>query len=374
MKNIIVKRFGDKKGTIIENLKKLQNIHIVGYTDKNTELWGNYEAGYCIYSIYKVIELYKSGQVDGIVFSGKIEMKLLDKMIKEVYNLGMKEEDVLIARPEFCCEEPKWSDLCTYSEYRRIPYIEFHVADHCNLNCKGCVHFSPLVKEIKFPNYEEVKADIFQLKKVVEYIDDINILGGEPFLNEDLDKYIELVREVYPFSKITIVTNGLLLMKIKDRHVESIKHNNAKIRISAYPPILNKLDEIISYTKTLGIEVSCSEPISHFSYTFDASGGHAKGAQRMNCTCPNLYEGHLAVCPPIAYLRYFNDYFDKDWDMQDGMIDIYDESLTYSKLLVELHKVRKLCDYCLFISEEDMISKKWEQSKDINLSDYVIEK
>lgn len=26
-----------------------------------------------------------------------------------------------------------------------LSYLEFHVADHCNLNCKYCTHYSPLV-------------------------------------------------------------------------------------------------------------------------------------------------------------------------------------------------------------------------------------
>ena len=28
-----------------------------------------------------------------------------------------------------------------------LPYLEYHVADHCNLNCKYCTHYSPLVPQ-----------------------------------------------------------------------------------------------------------------------------------------------------------------------------------------------------------------------------------
>ena len=46
----------------------------------------------------------------------------------------------------------------------RGPYIsfEYHLNDHCNLNCKGCDHFSPLAEE-KFTNYEQFEKDMFSL-------------------------------------------------------------------------------------------------------------------------------------------------------------------------------------------------------------------
>lgn len=206
----------------------------------------------------------------------------------------------------------------------------------------------------------------------MEYVDEIGILGGEPFLNRDLDKYIDLVRNVYPYAKITVVTNGLLLNRISDAHIEAIKRNRANISISAYPPVLSSLDTIVSGIRDRGIEVSVREVAREFAYTFDEKGGHAVGAKTLNCSCPNLYKGHLVVCPPIAYLGYFNEYFGTDLDDRDGMIDIYDENLTFAGLVSELHKIRNVCDRCLFISKEDRVSQKWEQSSNIKISDYVI--
>ncbi len=70
-------------------------------------------------------------------------------------------------------------------------------------------------------------------------------------------------------------------------------------------------------------------------------------------------------------MKYFNDYFEQNFDYKDGLIDIYDESLTYDRLVCELHKIRHICDRCLFISKEDAVSKKWQQSKQRDMSEYV---
>ena len=36
-----------------------------------------------------------------------------------------------------------------------LPYLEFHVADACNLKCRGCSHFSNLVMEERYPRLSE---------------------------------------------------------------------------------------------------------------------------------------------------------------------------------------------------------------------------
>ena len=47
-----------------------------------------------------------------------------------------------------------------------INYIETHLVDHCNLNCKGCSHFSPLVGKPFYKDYNEFKKEIEQLSKI----------------------------------------------------------------------------------------------------------------------------------------------------------------------------------------------------------------
>lgn len=51
-----------------------------------------------------------------------------------------------------------------------LPYLEFHVADHCNLNCAACEHFSALADK-KIHGLEEIKSGLDRLSK---YIDDID--------------------------------------------------------------------------------------------------------------------------------------------------------------------------------------------------------
>lgn len=45
-----------------------------------------------------------------------------------------------------------------------MPQAEIHVADYCNLNCRGCTHFSPIF-EREIPEFDVRINDIMLLKK-----------------------------------------------------------------------------------------------------------------------------------------------------------------------------------------------------------------
>lgn len=58
--------------------------------------------------------------------------------------------------------------LVPYEDSSQLFYLEVHAADHCNLNCKGCMHFSSLVKEKVFPDFNRLSEDVHQLRKFIK--------------------------------------------------------------------------------------------------------------------------------------------------------------------------------------------------------------
>jgi MoaA/NifB/PqqE/SkfB family radical SAM enzyme len=70
-----------------------------------------------------------------------------------------------------------------------LPYVEMHVVDHCNLNCKGCSHFSPIADEL-FTDIGEFTRDLQQLRRLVSNIEVIRLMGGEPLLHPNITDFI----------------------------------------------------------------------------------------------------------------------------------------------------------------------------------------
>lgn len=370
MKNIVLKMAGKGKDELFTSIRRLPEYNVVAFTDRKVSLWGTEEKGIEVCSVYKVAERYSHGEVDCVVMDGTLKLELLRRMANELIALGMSEQDILIATPDFY-RDPDRHNICAFRDYHCLPYIEYHVADHCNLNCRGCVHFSPLVAGQVFAEYEQVESDLHQLKKLVPYVEEIHILGGEPLLNKELWRYLKLTREVYPYAQIVVITNGLLLKAMDENLILSMRENDVSMVVSLYEPMYKTIESAIAAVNAKGVCVNVSEAIDKFAYAFDERGGHLSGAQRINCRCPNLYRGKLSLCPMIAYMDYFNAAFGKEIDVEDGRIDIYDSSLTFGKLCDRLGTPIDVCDKCLFVSAEDAVSMKWKQTDDVRYEEYV---
>jgi MoaA/NifB/PqqE/SkfB family radical SAM enzyme len=104
-------------------------------------------------------------------------------------------------------------------------HVEMHISDACNLNCRGCAHFAPTF-ENKLPDIESRLNDVRRLKGKVSHIIRFYILGGEPFLNPQIDDYVREIRKILPTTELYIVTNGLLINKLKSETLQTIRDNN----------------------------------------------------------------------------------------------------------------------------------------------------
>ena len=109
----------------------------------------------------------------------------------------------------------------TGNEYREIPIrkklkFEMHVTEHCNLNCKYCNHFSPLAPE-EYLSLEEYERDLARLAFLFDgEMQQIKLLGGEPLLHPHIKDFLTLTRQYFPNGIIKILTNGTLLLNMKD--------------------------------------------------------------------------------------------------------------------------------------------------------------
>src|SRR5262245_41927815 len=91
----------------------------------------------------------------------------------------------------------------------RVPKLEMHLADRCNLRCESCSHYS---------NYAGGGILAFEvgsawLKSWSMRLEPVHFsfLGGEPLLNPAVPQFLRLARELWPHTAIRLVTNGLLL-------------------------------------------------------------------------------------------------------------------------------------------------------------------
>jgi MoaA/NifB/PqqE/SkfB family radical SAM enzyme len=136
-----------------------------------------------------------------------------------------------------------------------FPHIlETHLVDHCNLNCKGCSHFAPLVKGEIFADIEIFKRDMERLKQLFDNIYEIRLMGGEPLLHPGLFSFVDIARKAFPNARIAIFTNGILLSGMNDNFWKSCAEKKILVKISYYPIEL-QLNKIMQKAKENNVKI-----------------------------------------------------------------------------------------------------------------------
>lgn len=130
-------------------------------------------------------------------------------------------------------------------KYPEFHYVELHLTDHCNLNCKGCGHFCPIAYEW-YADKEDYEKELIQLKKLFSNIKIIRLMGGEPLLHQEIGLFISLTRGYFPQTDLRLVTNGILLNKMHSEFWDVCVENDIQFDLTVYPPFINQSSEWIS--------------------------------------------------------------------------------------------------------------------------------
>ena len=113
-----------------------------------------------------------------------------------------------------------------------LPFLETMITQVCNLSCHGCTNYSDLVHK-GYVQWEQGKASLLPWLNRIE-IPDFGIMGGEPLVNPECDKWILGIRQILPDTQIRFTTNGINLDK-KMHLVESLKDvGNSVLKITVH--------------------------------------------------------------------------------------------------------------------------------------------
>lgn len=348
-KKFAIMGFGEN-GRELQQLLEKSGIYFWGYIDNNLKKC--YEDGEVICSIpYKAVKSYPD-EFQHIIIPESYGTCRINEIISQLDDLGVDSEDVFIAAWDMirCKEKLSEEDLnrwlCSCSDWHALPYVEFSVALHCNMNCRSCTHFSPLSKK-HFYDFDIFQKDIQRLRQLIDRIDTIRIMGGEPLLNPQLVDYIVLTRKAYPYSEIQLVTNGLLLKTMGEELINTLLKNGILIHISFYPAIAEGVEDIIGFLEEHKLSYTVEGMITRFAKVLSKHkiGNPFSPFKPAGCNCPNLFEGYMTVCPRVMFISDLNKAFDTNYP-EEGKIDLYDKALTYEKFKERLKRAIPLCDYC----------------------------
>ena len=246
-------------------------------------------------------------------------------------------EEGFLERECICCDS--WGDNI-------LPELELHIADNCNLNCKGCTHFSPLFDDLGLP-YEEKIGGLEKLKGLVSNIARLSILGGEPLLNPELPKYVRTLHKMFPDTFLQIYTNGLLVPKLSNEVLECIRKNNVRFSVTEYLPTSKMIDRITSRFDEFDImyRITPYDAKSIFDKPVSVSPDSKYPRECLSNGCIVVDGDKIARCPTLMYVWKFNESFDQSLP-SEGILDLNEYS-SGEKLLLDLKEDAPLCNHCI---------------------------
>lgn len=295
--------------------------------------------------------------------------ELLRKQNEERYLLFTENADITIMSDEdyilFLSRQLKKGNLS----------FEINLADHCNLNCQCCNHFSPLAEK-KFLDEVQLANDLLQLNTLLDAdsIGKVMLLGGEPLLHPQIENILRILVQYLPKTKLEIVTNGLLLPKMSFGFWSIVKELDIGLVVTKYP-IKFDYDLMEKIAESNGVDISYGDLFEPIKTTYHLpikdEPEFNPYSMYMKCKhanqCVVLKNGRLYTCPLAANVCHYNKYFKKHIPEEESVsIDIYciDKWDDVEEFLKRPNDMCSHCDICHYtynipwaISKRDV--KEW---------------
>jgi hypothetical protein len=237
-----------------------------------------------------------------------------------------------------------------------LPYLEVHLTDHCNLNCNGCTHYSPMAPPT-FAELRQFGADMKQLSRLFRNIRWLRLMGGEPLLHPDPASFVSVTRACFPRAGIQFVTNGILLSKASADFWASCRSTSTAISISVYPPYRGRVEAWRGLCDREGVELYLTDGRRFFlrmNRQGDSDVTKAFRSCRSRQYCPFLCNGRIHTCAMSALVHYFNAEFGTAIESHPG-IDLYEYGMSGRKILEFLDTPISTCRWCPY----DWVEVPW---------------
>jgi hypothetical protein len=198
---------------------------------------------------------------------------------------------------------------------RRRPvlyHFEVHITDHCNLNCRGCAHFSNLAKP-SFADLRDFSADMRAMAGLFSAVRQIYLLGGEPLLHPRVPDFARAARAAFPDSRIYLMTNSTLVTRMKPDFWQALSETRVILLCDQYPIELER-EEIERLGRLYGVRVEWTPPRDQFfKVPIDPAGGHDPASSFGRCqgfnNCPIVRGGRLYPCAYVAFADVLKERF-----------------------------------------------------------------
>ena len=155
-------------------------------------------------------------------------------------------------------------------DHLSLSFVALSITERCTLRCKKCSVLAPYYEKPCDDSYESIIAPFKSFLSCVDSIAELQIGGGEPFMNRDLGRILEWclaqekIKEISIFTNSTIIPDPALVRILADQKI--------KLLLDDYGILSRNLKSIVELCDQEGIRYL----IQRFERWDDLGGYHDK--------------------------------------------------------------------------------------------------
>ncbi|MDR0963489.1 MAG: radical SAM protein [Clostridium sp.] len=240
--------------------------------------------------------------------------------------------------------------------YTIVSVLEFVVTTRCSLKCRDCANLMQYYKTPSHIDTGTILRSIDRVFQLIDYIVDVNLLGGEPLLNPDLPQILDKLGEYRTkIRTLNITTNGTILPKRE--LIDALIRNNAMMTVSDYGELSGKRLQLIALLHENGIGVKdLKGQMWNTPHTFCKNLARqqreiAQTFRTCAAQCMEVINGKLSYCVFQAHAENLHAIPRSDYES----LDLLDEHLTKEAVRDLCYPSRPLlaCRYCTGMNYEN---------------------
>lgn len=231
-----------------------------------------------------------------------------------------------------------------------IERMDLVLTTKCSLRCEKCANLMQYYEKPYDVKLGVIYKSVEKLMKSIDLLNQIYVLGGEPFMYPELGEVISFLIEIDKIKEIIVVTNATISPS-DTKLLGILRNKKVVIRISNYGELSKNIEQLVNVCKEYGVNYILEEK----GFFYDT--GNMKCRNRtdielnkvfLDCStqCRSLFRGELHYCPRSAHGTDLNLVPKEDGDYID--ILSYEEEVPRKVIEDFMNRKNhvKACDYC----------------------------
>ena len=181
--------------------------------------------------------------------------------------------------------------------------VDLIITERCSLKCRDCSNLMQYYDDPKDCDTNELLRSIDAFCAVIDGLNEFRVIGGEPFMNKEINLVIKRLIDEPKVRKVVIYTNGTIIPR---NHLECLKNDKVLFIITDYGALSRKLSELVLWLRENNIAYHILK-VQGWSDCAEIKDHQRNNKQKKEiftaCCAKNLItlsDGKLSRCPFAA--------------------------------------------------------------------------